>query len=195
MYKEMLSIIAIVLTFVAFFPYIRAILRDQIKPHVFSWIIWSLTTYIVFFAQLADGAGVGAWPTGISGLITLYVALLAYQRCSDSSIVLADWFFFILALTALPLWFLTADPFWAVLVLSLTDLLGFIPTLRKAYMSPFDEQLIFFVLMAIRSAVSIAALEHYSATTVLFPAMIVVVCIIFIIMVSMRRAILRKAYT
>ena len=41
-YKELLSAVAIVLTFVAFFPYIRAIINGAIKPHVFSWIIWGM---------------------------------------------------------------------------------------------------------------------------------------------------------
>jgi len=44
MYKEIFSLIAIALTFAAFLPYIRAILRDEIKPHVFSWVIWGTTT-------------------------------------------------------------------------------------------------------------------------------------------------------
>ncbi|PHS72188.1 MAG: hypothetical protein COB22_05675 [Cycloclasticus sp.] len=76
--KEILSSVAIALTFYAFFPYIRSILKGEVKPHVFSWVIWGTTTLIVFFAQLAGGAGVGAWPIGISSLITIYVAFLAY---------------------------------------------------------------------------------------------------------------------
>ncbi|WP_353572277.1 hypothetical protein [Candidatus Albibeggiatoa sp. nov. BB20] len=195
MYKDLLSAIAITLTFIAYFPYIRAILRGQVKPHVFSWIVWGLTTCIVFFAQLAGGAGIGAWSTAVSGLITLYVAFLAYQHCADNGIVRADWVFFILALSSLPLWFFTSDPFWAVLILTLTDLLGFVPTLRKTYVSPFDEQLTFFMIIAIRSAIAIVALEHYSATTILFPAMIVTVCITFVIMVLVRRRVLKNADT
>ena len=80
MSKEILSIIAIILTFIGFYPYIRSILSGQTKPHVFTWIIWGLIVTIAAFAQLADGGGVGAWPIGISGLLTLYVAFLAY-RC------------------------------------------------------------------------------------------------------------------
>ena len=39
MYKELLSAVAIALTFVAFLPYIRSILTNKTKPHVFSWLI------------------------------------------------------------------------------------------------------------------------------------------------------------
>ena len=71
---------------------------------------------------------------------------------------------------ALPLWYLTHDPFWAVVILTLVDTLGFVPTFRKAYHKPYEEQLLLYVLMTIRNLVSIPALEHYSWTTVLFPA-------------------------
>jgi O-antigen/teichoic acid export membrane protein len=91
MQKEIFSAVAIALTFIAFLPYIRSILRDEIKPHVFSWIIWGSTTFIVFLAQLNDGGGAGAWPIGISGIITIAVAILAYTKKADVTITLADW--------------------------------------------------------------------------------------------------------
>ena len=65
MSKEFLSAIAIALTLIAFLPYIRSILRGKTKPHVFSWLIWGTTTFVVFLAQLADEGGVGAWPITI----------------------------------------------------------------------------------------------------------------------------------
>jgi hypothetical protein len=88
LYKEFFSAIAIALTFIAFFPYILSILKDETKPHVFSWVTWGSTTFIVFLAQLKGGGGVGAWPIGLSGLITIVVAILAYLKKSDKTITL-----------------------------------------------------------------------------------------------------------
>jgi len=189
-YKEFFSAVAIALTFIAFLPYIRSIQQGKTKPHVFSWVIWGSTTFVVFLAQLADKGGVGAWPIGISGIITLYVAFLAYIKKSDNMITAMDWCFFLLAMSSLPLWYLTSDPLWAVVILTGVDILGFAPTFRKAYSHPFDEQLRFFVIMAVRNLTSIFALEHYSKTTVLFPVVIAAACIIFILMVVYRRRIL-----
>ena len=67
---------------------------------------------------------------------------------------------------------------------------GFGPTIRKAYIRPFEEQLLFFVIMSLRNLISISTLEHYSLTTVLFPAVIAGVCLIFILMVMHRRRVL-----
>ncbi len=189
MYKDFLSLVAIALTFMAFFPYISSIRRGVTKPHVFSWIIWGATTFIVFLAQLSDKGGVGAWPIGFSGIISIYVAVLAYKKQSDSSITRTDLILFIFAMTSLPLWYLTSDPFWAVVILTLIDLVGFGPTFRKSYQNPFEEQLKFFVLMALRNVISIMALENISPTTLIFPGTMAVVCLIFIVMVIYRRRI------
>jgi len=98
-FKETLSAIAIVLTFLAFFPYIRSTIKGTSKPHVFSWVIWGTTTFVVFLAQLEDNGGAGAWPIGVSGGITIFIALLAYLKRADITITKTDWLFFISAMS------------------------------------------------------------------------------------------------
>ena len=190
MSKQLLGAIAIGLTIIAYYPYIRSIIQGKTKPHVFSWVIWGTSTCIVFLAQLADKGGAGAWVIGFSGIISIYVAFLAYIKRSDSSITRIDGLFFIVAMTALPIWYLTSDPLWAVVILTTVDLLGFALTFRRSYISPFEEQLMFYVVMALRNLVVVSALENYSLTTVLFPATIATACLIFSLMVVYRRRML-----
>jgi len=190
MYKQLLGAIAIGLTIIAYYPYIRSIIQEKTKPHVFSWVIWGTSTCIVFLAQLADKGGAGAWVIGFSGIISIYVAFLSYMKRSDSSITRIDWLFFIVAMTALPIWYLTSDPLWAVVILTTVDVLGFAPTFRRSYILPFEEQLMFYVVMALRNLVVVSALENYSLTTVLFPSTIAVACLIFSLMVVYRRRVL-----
>src|SRR5688572_3121741 len=140
MIKEALSAAAIVLTFAIFVPYIRSIRQGLTKPHVFSWVIWALGTFVVFLAQLAGSGGVGAWPIGLSGLITAYIAVLAYRNQSDTAVTRSDRIFFVVAVAALPSWYLTSDPLSAVVILTAVDLAGFGPTFRAAYSRPYDER-------------------------------------------------------
>jgi len=186
-WKASLSVIAMVLTFAAFFPYFRSIFRGHTKPHVFSWVIWSVTTLIIFGAQWKEGGGAGSWPTGLSGLITVYIAVLGFQKRGDLSIKVLDWIFFAGALLSLPLWFWTSDPLASVVLLTMVDILGFGPTLRQAYANPYSEPISFFALFAIRNAISIVALERYSMTTILFPAAVGVGCLYLVAMVMWRR--------
>ncbi len=190
LYKEILSAIAIVLTLTAFIPYIRAIFSGSIQPHVFSWIIWGMTTFLAFLAQLEDKAGVGAWPIGVSGSITMFIACLAYIKRADVTITKTDWLFFISALSSLPLWYLTSDPLWAVVLLTILDVLGFGPTVRKAYYFPYSESLLFFGLFTVRNLLVMMAFENYSVTTLLFPAVIAAVCAVLMVMIVYRRRVL-----
>lgn len=189
-YKELLAAAAVVVTFALFIPYIRAILNDAIKPHVFSWIVWGLVTFTVFFAQLAGNAGVGAWPIGLSGLITFYVAFLSYVKRGDAQITPVDWAFFVAALSALPAWYLTANPLWAVVILTTADLIGFGPTIRRAFYYPHQESPLFFGLAALRNLLVVLALEHYSMTTALFPGAVGIACLMLAVMLVLRRRVL-----
>lgn len=187
LYKELLSTAAIALTFLGFYPYLRGIIQDTIKPHVFSWVIWGSTTVVVFLAQLQAGGGVGAWPIGISGVITALIAVLAYIKRADITITRSDWLFLAAALSSLPLWYATSDPTWAVVLLTCVDLLGFGPTVAKAYAAPHSESLTFFGLFAIRNGLVVMALESYSVATILFPAALAAACVLLVLLIVHRR--------
>ncbi|HEB67620.1 MAG TPA: hypothetical protein ENI93_06715 [Gammaproteobacteria bacterium] len=193
MLKEILSTLAIGLTLLAFLPYVLRILSGAVRPHVFSWIIWGTTTCIVFLAQLDDGGGIGAWPIGVSGLMTMGIAVLAWARRGDITITRLDWAFFLTALLSLPFWVLTRDPLWAVIILTGVDVLGFGPTLRKSWHFPHQENILFFLLFLVRNVLVILALEHHSLTTVLFPATIAFACLLLILLVAWRRRVLEPA--
>ncbi|MBT8445582.1 MAG: hypothetical protein HKO62_00945 [Gammaproteobacteria bacterium] len=186
-YKEFLGAVAIAITCFAYVPYIRAILGGTIKPHVFSWIIWGSATFVVGAAQLDDGGGPGGFAILVSGFISLIIALLAYLKRADISITMTDWLFLGSAMMSLPLWYLTSDPLWAVVILTVVDVLGFGPTVRKAYAFPHTESVSFFILFIIRNLVVIAALDNYSVTTLFFPAVVVVACIGLVTMLLVRR--------
>jgi hypothetical protein len=186
-YKETLSVVAIVLTFLAFAPYVFSVLKGTIKPHVFSWIVWSTTTFVVFLAQLEGDGGVGAWPIGVSGVITIFIAVLAYSKRGDVTITRTDWFFLLSALSSLPLWYFTSDPLWAVVILTIVDVLGFGPTLRKLYQRPHSEPAMFYALFAVRDCFVIMALEQRSLTTVLFPAVLGMTSVCVVALLIYRR--------
>ncbi|MEM6709762.1 MAG: hypothetical protein AAF648_13350 [Pseudomonadota bacterium] len=185
--QELASGIAFALTFLLFVPYIRSIKRGTTVPHVFSWLVWAFGTLVVFLAQLADGGGIGAWPIGLSAGLTGYVALLSYRVRARIEIEDADWVLFSLALLAIPSWLVTSDPLWAVVFLTLADLLGFGPTLRKAHDHPHEEHAGFFALGGLRNAFVILALEHLSWTTALFPAAVGFSCVIVAAYIYVRR--------
>ena len=187
-----MGLLSVALAIASFVPYIAGIRNDTVKPHVFSWLIWTISTAVVFSAQVVADGGAGAWSTGVSGAMTACVTWLAWSLHRDIHITRADWFFLWAALASLPLWYLTADPLWAVVILTTIDVLGFGPTMRKLYHHPYEESMWFYVLFAVRSAVSIPALASLSLTTLLFPAAMVVSCFILCVLLLWRRQVIPR---
>ena len=137
----------------------------------------------------------GAWPIGVSGAITVFIAWLAFAKRSDISITSMDWIFLCAALASLPFWYFTADPLWAVVVLTTVDLLGFGPTIRKAYSHPYQENIPFFLIFILRNGFAILALESYSITTLLFPVAVAAACVLLLLVVMYRRKVLNSTIT
>lgn len=185
--KPLLSALATLLTVLAYLPYIRSIYSGHTRPHVFTWVIWSLATGIAFVAVLQAGGGAGAWPIGFSCGVSLFVAGRAWANRGDISITNFDWILFVAALAAIPLWLGANDPLWAVVVITIIELLGFGPTMRKTWLQPFSESMSFLVLMVMRNAFVIAALERYTTATLLFPVAMAGACLALIAIMAWRR--------
>ena len=185
--RPLISALATALTFAAYLPYIRSIARGHTRPHVFTWTVWGVATGIAFLAVLRAGGGAGAWPIGFSGAVTLFVAVLAYIKRSDITITRADWLMFVAALSAMPIWLATNDPLWAVVLITAIELLGFGPTLRKTWLQPHSESMSFLAIMVVRNALILAALDHLTMATVLFPATSAAACGLLIAVMTWRR--------
>jgi hypothetical protein len=71
-------------------------------------------------------------------------------------------------------------------ILTLADLFGFGPTLRRAYNEPHLESSSFYALGALRNGLVVLALEHYSLTTALFPAAVGAGCLVVAAVIWVR---------
>lgn len=184
--KIWLGILSIVLAAIGFVPYLRGIWRGETRPHLFSWIIWSLVTVIVFLAQLSDGAGPGAWVTGFVLIPNLIVVFFAFKQ-KNTYITRADWVLFLLALAAIPLWLATENALYAVILLTGIMSFGYLSTLRKGWVYPHEEVAFFYILAVVRHAVTLSAIVHYSLITTLYPAATFVLTLVMVAILLFRR--------
>ena len=74
-----------------------------------------------------------------------------------------------------------------MIVLTVVDLLGFGPTVRKANADPYSESLLFFALFGTRNTIVVMALEHYSVATILFPTAIATASVLLMVLIMYRR--------
>jgi hypothetical protein len=189
-----LASFAIILTLIGYAQYFRSMFAGKTKPHMFSWIIWASLTAIAYFAQVSDGAGIGSWVTALTALISFYIAGYAYFY-GEKETTKSDWATFIAGISAIPVWLLTDNPLYAVLLVTLIDALGFYPTFRKSWSKPDEETLVHYNLAGLKFLFACFALEHVSWITALYPASLIFMNWLFVIYVLLRRYQLKKYVT
>jgi uncharacterized membrane protein YfhO len=167
--KETLALIAALLIFVAYIPYIKDIFKGKTKPHIYSWFISALVTLIAFGLQLSDGAGWGVIPTFIAAMAGFIIFALSLNHNNRSSITKSDTFFLLTALLATGLWLIAAQALLSVVIISLIDILAFAPTFRKSWSRPDQETVSSYAVNAIRFTVATVAVQRYSFVTVIYP--------------------------
>lgn len=190
--KLALAIIAVAMTLVGYFYYFKDIFSGKTKPHAFTWLVWASLTAIAFAGQISDGGGAGAYITLVTAIISFTIFFLALFK-GEKDIRASDWLSLGGAAGALLLWFFTNDPLLAIILITLVDFLGFVPTIRKSIRKPHEETLISYVLAGLKFVLAIIALDNYSVVTVLYPASLIFANLLFVLLlVSKRRKILAK---
>lgn len=164
--KEVLALIAVLLAIAGNLPYLFDILKGRVRPHPYTWFVWSIVSCIIFFGQVAKGAGVGALPTAASEIFTLIIFVFSL-KFGFKGITKTDIIFLMVALLGLVPWILTKDPTMSVLIAVSIDLVAFAPTLRKTWHAPNTETPILYGSNVVRHILALCSLQTYNIATTL----------------------------
>lgn len=184
--NEIIGILAIVVGVISEASYLRSIFKGGTKPHLFTWLIWSILCTIGYFAQLTDNAGPGAWALGFTALLSWLNTGLSF-RYGEKEITRTDKLALAASLIAIILWLFTDDPLWSVILISAIDVVGFYPTIRKSWRKPFEENLTAYYFANLKLGLSLFALNSITIVTALYPLTIVVTNSLFLLMCHIRR--------
>lgn len=95
--------------------------------------------------------------------------------------------FFGAALISLLSWYLARDPTLALVLLSVTDAVAILPTLRKVYRKPFEDSVTLFSINIARNAIGLFAFQIYTFSAVLYPAKNVFFNALLVVVMLIRR--------
>jgi hypothetical protein len=163
-YKEVFALIASVMAIYANWGYLRDVLKGRVKPHPYTWAIWSIVSAVVFFGQLVKGAGIGIVPTFFAEIFTIIIFLVSLKH-GFKKIRKIDHFFLAIAILGLLPWYFTKDPTISVVIVVLVDLVAFMPTLAKTWTKPKSENPRFYEMNIVRHMLSLASLQTYNLAT------------------------------
>lgn len=190
-WREWVAALGVIIGIVTRLDYCIALWRGMLRPHLFTWLVWSLVAGITATAQAAEGAGAGNWATILLAVFCVYVTIVAWRQ-GDKDIAAIDYICLFAALASIPLWYITQNPLWSVIWLCVIDCLGFIPTFRQSWNKPNADRASFFLLSNIPFMLGLIALERISLSTVLYPFVIILTNTAYAAMLLLRRLQLGK---
>lgn len=184
--KELLGLLAVALTIFSLLPYIVDILKKKTKPHLYTWVVWTPLTFMAFFGQVLGDAGPGAWTTGVTAMLCLVILALAIPY-GTKNVTKSDNWSLVGVFIAGILWLILKNPVASIVLVTLIDVLAFIPTIRKSFKDPHEETLITHELSGAKHFISLFALDRISILTALYPAAVFLANIILVSVIITHR--------
>lgn len=184
--KTVVGVIAIVLIFAGYAPYLRDTVARRTHPHAYSWFLWGLIAIVTSALQFQDGAGIGSAVTLGAGLICALIFVVGL-RFGDRDITPLDTVFLVAGFVATGLWLIADKPLLSVMLLAVIDVLAFAPTIRKSWNKPFSETMSSYVMNVVRFSLAIAAIHDYTIITMLYPLTWILGNALFVVMLIVRR--------
>lgn len=164
--KELLAIIATLFAVIGNVPYLIDVIKQKVKPHPYTWLVWTIVSAVTFFGAVAKGAGVGAIPTGVAEIFTVIIFFFSL-RYGFKNIVRRDTYFLIFALLGLIPWAITKDPTISVIIVVSIDFIAFLPTLRKTWTEPKTETALLYEMNVSRHILTLFSIQSYNVATML----------------------------
>jgi hypothetical protein len=181
--KITLVAIASLLALVGNIPYLLDVVKGRVKPHPYTWFVWTIVSCVVFFGQLAKGAGLAAIPTGVSEIFTVIIFLFSIKYGFKNPPRI-DKIFLALALVGLVPWIITKDPTLSVITVVAIDLIAFVPTFRKTYCHPKSEAPLLYASNVLRHGLILGTLSAYNIATMLHSISMIVTNSLMVIFIK-----------
>lgn len=193
MEKDIMGALAVLIAAAAYGIYVWKSLQGEARPHPLSWLIFGVLTGTGYLVQLDQRAGPGSWVMAITTIVCLLLCIMSFWR-GERSFPWYEWAFLGAAVIVFLfyLWSRNPDLIGAVLsgaprdllvrhapaisatLAALVNVLGFGPTLTKAWSRPHSDSVSVFALNSLKFVPSFFALDTISVATCIFPATLVI---------------------
>jgi hypothetical protein len=186
-FPHLIGIVGALLVTASYVPYIYHIVKRNTKPHIYTWILWSLTQT---FATIAIIKGGGGWFSAANvgaGAVLAFTTLLLSLKYGSRNITRFDTVALITGFIAAIVWWYFDHPIIAICMITLIEIIGFLPTYRKTWNEPWSESVLAWSLFVLGCLCAIYALDEYNPLTSLYIIAMTAASFILVVVSSHRR--------
>ena len=160
--------VAGIISLVAFIPYILAILRGETKPNRATWWIWTVIGLMLGASYYSSGANHTIW-VPVSYIIGPFAVAILSIKYGEGGWTRFDRSCLLGAGVSVVLWWMFSSPLIALLIGLFIDLMGALPTIRKAYHKPESEDRTAWTLFFAGSTANLFAVETWTFAISVYP--------------------------
>lgn len=190
--KLIFAILAVLIVIVGgYFPYLKNIFLKKTKPHAYAWLIWSITQGTALAALFYGNGGWGTIALLVGVIFTSLIFLFSLIY-GTKNITKGDTIILIATLLAIVVWWQLHAPLLSVLMVSIIDFLGYIPTFRKTFAEPWTETPISWLVFSVANILTILALTEYNFMTLAYLITMTAANIILLAICLLRRRVIAR---
>ncbi len=184
--KLIFTVLSTAVFIFAFGNYLRDMFRTTTKPHIYTWLIWTITQGIAVAGLWYGNGGWGSLALTISAVFVFLVFLFSL-RYGTRNITKSDTAVLAVALLSIVVWQGLHNPLFAVVMASAVDVMGYLPSFRKTFEEPWSENAVSWAAFSVANILSILALAAYNPLTLTYLVAITVANSILLAICLTRR--------
>lgn len=168
-YKLIWMILGLVITAVSLGYYLLDTYQGNSIPHVYTWLIWSITQGTATWAARKGDGGMETWSLGIGTVLVVTVFIFSIIFVGASVITTTDTVMLVMAIIAIVIWWrFDQAGFPALVLVTCIDIWGYLPSYEKVWYNPSSESLLSWIGITLSGVFALAAAKSYNKMTVTY---------------------------
>lgn len=165
---EVAGIVAGIISLAGFIPYVWDILAGRTVPSWSTWLIWTIVGAMLCATYWGSGARETLWVavSYVAGPLLVFMLSLRFGTGGTSRL---DMICFVLAGVSALLWAVTRKPLLSLALNIGIDLIGAVPTIRKARVAPESESLPAWSLFLAAATLNLVSVQEWAPGPLSYP--------------------------
>lgn len=163
----MLLYFGLILAFIAESRYIYSIIKGYTKPNFSSWGIFTISMFLVLASSYSLGSNETLFIIGMFTLMHLITTIVAFKYRSFT-ITTFEKTLLLLVLLSIVLWITTNNPFTALIINVVVDMLGYLLIIYKSHLYHLSEDVVAWSISVISYLINISLIDFWNINEYLF---------------------------
>jgi hypothetical protein len=160
--RQLFTVLSGLTIAIAYIPFIRGTIQGRVVPNRASWLVWFIQNVLMASSAIMAGVGPAAVMPVIWGLGATVMLILSLTKGTRGAFTRLEKACLLLSGLGILLWATTGSPRLALVASLSAVLLGGVPTIVKAWATPWTETMSGWLLMILGTVFTSLAIERWT---------------------------------